>query len=85
MSSWNATQDPHLEIGRHKLDKGWQKVQDALSLFEQLHLPGQPERLALSGLAELRSAMDWLEDTDEFEIAHKLLDESGRQVRVDFG
>ena len=33
--------------------------------------------------ARARSAMDWLEDTDEFENAHVLLDEIGRFIRTE--
>ena len=48
-------------------------------------LPGVPEAKAREGLGVLRSALDWLEDTDHFDEAHKALDAAGRQVRTTFG
>jgi len=43
------------------------------------------EELARSALKTLRSAMNWTEDTDEFEPTHQLLDQVGRFVRSTFG
>lgn len=40
---------------------------------------------AREGLATLRSAMNWLEGTAEFEEAHAVLDEEGRFTRETFG
>jgi hypothetical protein len=43
------------------------------------------EALARSSLKTLRSAMNWTEDTPNFEQAHQLLDKAGRYVRTTFG
>ena len=43
------------------------------------------EAKARSSAETLRSAMDWLEDTDHFEIAHQALDHAGRFIRKSFG
>jgi hypothetical protein len=43
------------------------------------------EEIARKGLRVLRSAMNWLEDTEDFEAAHFKLDEAGRWVRETFG
>ncbi len=85
MNPHEATRDPRIEIGQGKLDEGCAKARHALSQLESLHLPGEPERQARKGLALLRSAMDWLEDTKDFERAHERLDDAGRQVRTSFG
>ena len=45
----------------------------------------EAERFARSALADYRAAMDWTEDTPEFEVAHFRLDEAGRWVRETFG
>lgn len=43
------------------------------------------EPLARGALAEFAAAMNWLEDTPEFEVAHYRLDEAGRWIRETFG
>lgn len=43
------------------------------------------EQLGRRGLGEFRDAMDWLEDTPEFEVAHWRLDEAGQWVRESYG
>jgi hypothetical protein len=47
--------------------------------------PAQAEPVARKALAQFRSAMNWLEDTDQFEPAHSRLDEAGAYVRRTFG
>jgi hypothetical protein len=43
------------------------------------------ESVARAALADFAGAMNWLEDTPEFEVAHYRLDEAGRWVRETFG
>ena len=43
------------------------------------------EPMARGALAQFRAAMNWLEDTPEFEVAHLRLDEAGRWIRETFG
>jgi hypothetical protein len=43
------------------------------------------EQLARDALGDFAGAMNWLEDTPEFEVAHYRLDEAGRWVRETFG
>ena len=45
----------------------------------------EAEKKARDGLRILRSAMNWLEGTDDFETAHSALDEAGRYTRETFG
>lgn len=71
--------------GREKLQEGSRTVQKAIELLDAVHLPGEPERRARKGLGILRSAVDWLEDSDLFDHAHKILDDAGRRVRTTFG
>ena len=74
-----------IEIGLAKLDDGLREVGDALNLTEQLALPGEPERHAREGLKTLRSAVDWLEDSEQFDRAHEAIDWAGRSVRETLG
>jgi hypothetical protein len=43
------------------------------------------ESVARESLATFASAMNWLEDTPEFDRAHRLLDDAGKYVRLTFG
>ena len=45
----------------------------------------ESESLARQALATFRSAMNWLEDTDHFVLAHEKLDEAGAFVRRTYG
>jgi hypothetical protein len=45
----------------------------------------EAEAKARSSAKTLRSAMDWLEDTEHFEEAHRALDQTGRFIRQNFG
>ena len=47
--------------------------------------PEAAEQSARSALAEFRSAMNWLEDSDHFDNAHQRIDEAGAYVRRTFG
>lgn len=55
------------------------------AVFEYRFDRSVAEAHARESLATLRSAMDWLEDTDCFVEAHQALDSAGRQVRQIFG
>ena len=43
------------------------------------------EAVARAALADFAGAMNWLEDTPEFDVAHYRLDQAGRWVRETFG
>jgi len=43
------------------------------------------EPVVRSALADFAGAMNWLEDTPEFEVAHFWLDQAGRWIRETFG
>lgn len=47
--------------------------------------PEGAEQTARSALAQFRSAMNWLEDTERFEDAHQRIDQAGAYVRRTFG
>ena len=51
----------------------------------QNFLGSDDQSLARGALVDFAGAMNWLEDTPEFEIAHYRLDEAGRWVRERFG
>jgi hypothetical protein len=72
-------------VGLDKLVEGARLVHQAVAPTPGFSLPGELERRAREGLAVLRSAVDWLEDTEHFDSAHRALDEAGRQVRTSFG
>ena len=76
---------PRISIGLNKLADGSQTLDAALMQLDETHSPEESERQARDALKTLRSAVDWLEDTEHFEHAHKVLDESGRRVRTAFG
>jgi len=45
----------------------------------------EAEAKARSSAKALRSAMNWLEDSEDFEQAHRVLDQAGRFIRQNFG
>jgi hypothetical protein len=64
------------------------RAQGQLAEVELLLLRGhdaEAEAAARSSLAGLASSLNWLEDTDEFDEAHRLLDLAGEYVRRTFG
>lgn len=83
--TFRTTHDMDVQKGKHKLQEGSRTVQEAIELLDAAHSPGEPERRARRGLGILRSAVDWLEDSDQFDHAHKVLDDAGRRVRTTFG
>ena len=83
--AFRTTRNADVHRGLEKLQEGLRTVRKAIELLDAVHLPGDPERRARKGLSILRSAVDWLEDSDQFDHAHKVLDDAGRQVRTTFG
>ena len=83
--AFRTSHDIDVQWGQQKLQEGSLTVQEAIELLDAVHLPGEPERRARKGLGILRSAVDWLEDSDQFDHAHKVLDDAGRRVRTTFG
>lgn len=78
-----ATRDPRLEVGLARLREGRRQLRSSRKRAAE----GDPgaESKARAALATLRSAMDWLEDTERFEEAHRELDRASRWVRRRFG
>ena len=72
-------------MGLQKLDEGLRSIKAAIELAGGFALPGEPERRARGSLKTLRSAVDWLEDTEHFARAHEALDWAGGTVRKTFG
>jgi hypothetical protein len=63
-------------------------AQDELTEVELLLANGHPdaaEAAARRSLASFASSLNWLEDTEEFDTAHQLLDLAGAYVRRTFG
>lgn len=75
--------DERRDEGCQRLTKGKRQLRNAL--FEKQYDASIAEVHARQALATLRSAMDWLEDTDDFEVAHIELDVAGRIVCSEFG
>jgi hypothetical protein len=72
-------------VGLDKLEAGLRLVGESVAPAPGFSLPGELERRAREGLALLRSAVDWLEDTEHFDNAHRAIDHAGREVRSRFG
>lgn len=68
--------------GKKLLDAGGSAYRLARSAIEDHGLTPDSHAALREALATLRSAMDWLEDSVEFEAAHQLLDEAGRFSRT---
>lgn len=83
--SLTMVNDPRTRVGLEKLETGSRLVAEAVVPSPAFSLPGELEKKARDGLAVLRSAVDWLEDTEHFDRAHRALDQAGRQVRSSFG
>lgn len=67
-----------------RTERGLELLAEAERSFEQLK-SGVADTHSIGPLrSRARSAMDWLEDTDDFDRAHKFLDEVGLFVRTDF-
>jgi hypothetical protein len=74
-----------LERGRRFLAQGRREVGEVEFMLLRRDPRQAAEQLARAALATLRRAMDWLEDTPEFEEAHRALDQAGAYVRRTFG
>jgi hypothetical protein len=73
-----------IEYGLNRL----KAAQAEIAEVELLLLRGrrkEAEETARSSLRTFASAMNWLEDTDHFDNAHRLLDLAGKYVRLTFG
>ena len=70
-----------VEQAASRLRRGRRQLNHAKYLHgidSQFH--GEAEAKARTALATLRSAMDWLEGTDQFDAAHQALDDAGSWV-----
>ncbi len=72
------------EQGEHHLREG-QSLMARARLQSMLGEVASAEELARGALKEFWAAMNWLEGTPEFEVAHYRLDEAGRWIRQTFG
>jgi hypothetical protein len=73
------------EHGKSLFTQGLHELSEA-KVLSNTHGPTvEAEGKARAALATLRSAMNWLEDTDAFEEAHRALDEAGSFTRHTFG
>lgn len=74
-----------LKTGRDKLDHGREQIQRAKSMVARGGPTPEAEAQARAAFDELRSAMNWLEDSPLFEEAHEALDAAGIFTRRTFG
>jgi hypothetical protein len=74
-----------LERGRRFLAAGRHEIGEIEFLLLRREPRPSVEQRARSALATLRRAMDWLEDSPDFEEAHRVLDLAGEYVRRTFG
>jgi hypothetical protein len=70
--------------GEGRLIRG-QRTMAQARLMVVLGQQNDAEPLARAALADFAGAMNWLEDTPDFEVAHFRLDEAGRWIRETFG
>jgi hypothetical protein len=73
-----------IEVGEEYLRRG-QVLMTRARLEVFMGDPRSAESAARDALTQFRAAMNWLEDTPEFEVAHYWLDEAGRWTRTTFG
>jgi hypothetical protein len=71
--------------GLDLLRQGRRSFNHARYLLDVASSKAEAEAKARSSAKTLRSAMDWLEDTEHFEEAHRALDQTGRFIRQNFG
>lgn len=78
-------------MSKYVLDAGHDRLRDARRALGQAKYllvmddRVEAERSVRSSLHLFRSAMNWLEGTEEFEVAHQELDAAGRFARETFG
>jgi hypothetical protein len=71
--------------GHELLRKGKRAINRARFLALNSNEFEEAETTAREALKTLRSATNWLEDTDDFDVAHAAIDNAGRFVRETFG
>jgi hypothetical protein len=71
------------ERGLARLTQAEHQLAEAMELAEAD--PASSEAKARGALAQFRSAMNWLEDSEHFDRAHARLDDAGAFVRRTFG
>lgn len=71
--------------GRDLLIKGSRLFGQAVRINETEGPTTEASEAINSAVYILRSAMNWLEDTDQFEVAHQRLDQAGAYRRANFG
>lgn len=81
----NEVRDWARETGDEKLADGRKQLDAAKHRFVNQGDSEEVEGETRAALAVLRSAMDWLEDTDLFDEAHAELDAAGAYTRQTFG
>jgi hypothetical protein len=74
-----------LDTGLERLAHGREQLKAAQAVVQNEGATGQAEDDTRAALSTLRSAVDWLEDTDRFDEAHAQLDEAGAYTRSTFG
>jgi hypothetical protein len=74
-----------LECGRGFLAEGRREIGEIAFLLLRRQPRRTVEDRARAALVTLRRAMDWLEDSPEFEEAHRVLDLAGEYVHGTFG
>ena len=85
MTYADSNDDNVATCGLDKLMRGRRAIAHARYLSSIEGPSEEAEQKSRTALGTLRSAMDWLEDTQHFETAHKALDQAGRFVRQTFG
>lgn len=80
-----VTSDYATRHGRKLLKEGKNQLSLAKKLVRAHGATDEARQQARGALVTLRSAMDWLEDTDQFEAAHHVLDRAGAFMRRTFG
>jgi hypothetical protein len=80
-----ATTDYATEHGKELLKEGMNRLSQAKKLVRAHGATDEARQQARRALVTLRSAMDWLEDTDQFEAGHHVLDRAGAFMRRTFG
>lgn len=71
--------------GRELLRKGKRAISQSRYLAFNDERLEEAESIGREALKTLRSAMNWLEDTDDFQVAHVVIDNAGRFIRETFG
>lgn len=73
-----------IDYGLSRLQEAQASIASAERFFQRAERE-EAESVARGALELFRSAMNWLEDTEEFERAHELIDLAGAYVRRTFG